>query len=84
MTFSRRQFLLNLARSAKPVLHSLLQVLLVILYQQQSYVHQVALAEDEFNTACIRCGLCVNDYPYPTLSLAILKDNVALARLFYY
>ncbi|MEM1050254.1 MAG: ferredoxin-type protein NapG [Pseudomonadota bacterium] len=31
-----------------------------------------ALAEDDFLSACIRCGLCVRDCPYDTLKLAEL------------
>ena len=31
-----------------------------------------ALPEAEFLAACIRCGLCVRDCPYDTLSLATL------------
>lgn len=35
-----------------------------------------ALPEAEFLAACIRCGLCVRDCPYDTLSLATLGSDV--------
>ncbi len=35
-----------------------------------------AVAEEDFTGACIRCGLCVRDCPYPTLSLATLDDDL--------
>ena len=35
-----------------------------------------ALAEADFLAACVRCGLCVRDCPYGTLSLADLGDLV--------
>ncbi|WP_088179052.1 ferredoxin-type protein NapG [Azonexus hydrophilus] len=36
-----------------------------------------ALAEDEFLSACVRCGLCVRDCPYDTLVLAPVGSDVA-------
>ncbi|MCP5153387.1 MAG: ferredoxin-type protein NapG [Ectothiorhodospiraceae bacterium] len=35
-----------------------------------------ALAEEAFQAACLRCGLCVRDCPYPTLRLAGLDEDV--------
>lgn len=35
-----------------------------------------ALAEDAFLGACVRCGLCVRDCPYGSLTLAALGDGV--------
>ena len=35
-----------------------------------------ALAEKDFLSACVRCGLCVRDCPYDTLKLAELGDTV--------
>jgi len=35
-----------------------------------------ALDEEGFLAACVRCGLCVRDCPYDTLSLAALGDGV--------
>jgi ferredoxin-type protein NapG len=34
-----------------------------------------ALAEDAFTSACLRCGLCVDDCPYHILSLAPLGSD---------
>lgn len=43
-----------------------------------------ALSEDEFLSACIRCGLCVRDCPYDTLSLAELGvDGAATGTPFF-
>jgi len=42
-----------------------------------------ALQEDDFLSACIRCGLCVNDCPYPTLSLATIGDKVTIGTPFF-
>lgn len=43
-----------------------------------------ALPEDEFLSACIRCGLCVRDCPYDTLSLAKLGvDGAATGTPFF-
>lgn len=35
-----------------------------------------ALPEDEFNGACIRCGLCVRDCPYDMLYLGQVGENI--------
>ena len=35
-----------------------------------------ALQEADFLSACVRCGLCVRDCPYDTLTLAELGDHV--------
>lgn len=43
-----------------------------------------ALAEDDFLSACIRCGLCVRDCPYDTLKLAELgADGPATGTPFF-
>ncbi len=39
--------------------------------------------ETEFQSACIRCGLCVRDCPYDTLKLATLVDDVATGTPFF-
>jgi ferredoxin-type protein NapG len=38
-----------------------------------------ALAEDRFQSACVRCGLCVRDCPYDTLRLAGFLDGDQVA-----
>ena len=40
-------------------------------------------AENAFLSACIRCGLCVNDCPYPTLGLARIEDDVAVGTPYF-
>ncbi len=35
-----------------------------------------AREEEDFLSACVRCGLCVRDCPYPTLRLAELGDEI--------
>lgn len=40
-------------------------------------------AEEDFQSACIRCGLCVQDCPYDTLKLSKLGDSVALGTPYF-
>jgi ferredoxin-type protein NapG len=42
-----------------------------------------ARAEREFLAACIRCGLCVRDCPYPTLDLARFGDDVPVGTPYF-
>jgi len=42
-----------------------------------------ALAEDRFQSACIRCGLCVRDCPYNILTLATPDQAVATGTPFF-
>jgi ferredoxin-type protein NapG len=42
-----------------------------------------ALVENDFLSACIRCGLCVQDCPYDTLHLAKLGDTVATGTPYF-
>ncbi len=39
--------------------------------------------ENEFQSACVRCGLCVRDCPYDTLKLARYMDDVALGTPYF-
>ena len=39
--------------------------------------------ENTFQSACIRCGLCVRDCPYDTLKLATLAENVATGTPYF-
>jgi len=84
---SRRRFLLNMARTGGGVA---LFGLGVTLYTRQaaSLPAQAirppgALDEDVFLGACIRCGLCVRDCPFDTLSLATLGDEVATGTPYF-
>lgn len=42
-----------------------------------------AINEEEFLSACVRCGLCVRACPYDTLKLATLGDPAALGTPFF-
>ena len=42
-----------------------------------------AIDEDDFLGACVRCGLCVRDCPYDTLSLAEFGDDVATGTPYF-
>jgi len=42
-----------------------------------------ALPESDFLSACVRCGTCVRDCPYETLSLAELGDGPAQGTPFF-
>jgi ferredoxin-type protein NapG len=76
---NRRKFLTEMARTACGV--SLL-ALGVGLYARQAealppeFIRPPgALPEEEFLSACIRCGICVRDCPYDILMLAKLGDD---------
>ena len=89
MTFSgkRRKFLTDSARTVAGVG---LSALMLGLYTRQSRALPAeairppgALDEEDFLGACIRCGLCVRDCPYDTLSLAKVGDDVALGTPYF-
>jgi ferredoxin-type protein NapG len=42
-----------------------------------------ARPEPDFLSACVRCGLCVRDCPFPTLSLAKFGDGPAIGTPFF-
>ncbi len=84
---SRRRFLADTARTAGGVA---LLALGVGLYSRQAASLPAtairppgALAEDDFLGACIRCGLCVRDCPYPTLRLSRLGEEVATGTPYF-
>ena len=89
MKFSakRRKFLTESTRTAAGVG---VAALMLGLYARQSRALPAdairppgALEEDSFLGACIRCGLCVRDCPYDTLSLAVVGDDVALGTPYF-
>jgi ferredoxin-type protein NapG len=87
MAISRREFFLN---SAKLATTSALIATGIVSYSKYAYSIPAtairppgALKEKDFISACIRCGLCVNDCPFPTLSLATEKDGVAIGTPFF-
>lgn len=42
-----------------------------------------ALLEDDFTSACVRCGLCVRDCPYDTLKLSRMGDGPAIGTPYF-
>ena len=83
----RRQFLLDAARMACGV--GFLGLGLGLYAKQSKALPPLALRppgalpEDEFLGACIRCGLCVRDCPYDTLSLAKPESAVATGTPYF-
>ncbi len=84
---ARRQFLFDSARMA---CGAGLLGLGLGLYAKQSRALPAlalrppgALAEEDFLGACIRCGLCVRDCPYDTLSLAKPEAPVATGTPYF-
>lgn len=77
---TRRRFLGQIARAAGGVgVFGLVMGLFA--RQSQSLPAQVlrppgAGVESDFLSACVRCGLCVRDCPYPTLGLADVGEDV--------
>jgi len=84
---ARRKFLINLARGA--TVSSAFALGLAGYARQSSALPATALRppgaldEEDFLSACVRCGLCVNDCPYPTLSLATIGDQVTIGTPFF-
>jgi ferredoxin-type protein NapG len=84
---SRRQFLADTLRTACA---AGLMGVGVALYAKQSKALPPlairppgALAEHDFQGACIRCGLCVRDCPYNILELAKPEQTVATGTPFF-
>ncbi len=86
-TVSRRKFVQDAARSAAGV--AACGVALVALIQQskslpaQALRPPGALAEGAFQSACVRCGLCVRACPYDTLKLAQLGSGPAAGTPYF-
>ena len=84
---SRRRFLANIARGAGGA--GAFGLLIGLFARQAQSLPAVAirppgaLAEREFLAACVRCGLCVRDCPYPTLSLSSFGDDVPVGTPFF-
>ena len=84
---SRRRFLTRFAGSLSGV--ALLGTGLVIYSRQATSLPALAirppgaLAEKDFLSACIRCGLCVRDCPYDTLKLSRLGDDVTTGTPYF-
>ena len=84
---SRRKFLLDSARAAGA---ATLVAFGVGLYSRQSVSLPAsairppgALDEEDFLSACIRCGLCVRDCPFDTLKLAKFGSDVTTGTPYF-
>ncbi len=84
----RRRFLENISRAAGGL--ALFSMGLGVYSRQAQSLPAEALRppgasinETEFQSACVRCGLCVRDCPYDTLKLATLVDSVALGTPYF-
>ncbi len=42
-----------------------------------------AVANEDFNARCIKCGQCVHDCPYDTLSLATAEQNIPIGTPYF-
>lgn len=84
---SRRRFLATIARAAGGA-GALGLMMGVFSRQAQSLPAQVfrppgAGTESDFLAACVRCGLCVRDCPYPTLSLSDIDTDVPVGTPYF-
>ena len=83
----RRRFLENLSRAAGGAV--LFSMGLGMYSQQVKSVPSQSLrppgagSEKDFQSSCVRCGLCVRDCPYDTLKLSRLGDDVALGTPYF-
>jgi len=86
-TVNRRKFLTDVARTACGA--GIAGLGLAFLAKQAQSLPATAIrppgagTESEFLGACVRCGLCVNDCPYPTLKLAELGEDVAVGTPYF-
>lgn len=84
---SRRRFLGNIARAAGGA--GALGLGLGLFARQAQSLPAQALrppgvgSESDFLAACVRCGLCVRDCPYPTLSLAEIGSDVPVGTPYF-
>ena len=84
---NRRQFLSETAKTACGV--GIAGFALALLAKEAQSIPATAIRppgagpEEDFLGACVRCGLCVRDCPYPTLSLAEYGDEVTVGTPFF-
>jgi ferredoxin-type protein NapG len=78
---SRRQFIIDTAKTACGV--GLLGATLSLYVKQAKALPPLAirppgaLPENDFQGACIRCGMCVRECPYHILDLAKPEERIA-------
>jgi ferredoxin-type protein NapG len=84
---NRRKFLADTARTACSIGIAGLALAHLVRGAQSRPANAVrppgAGADDRFLSTCVRCGLCVNDCPYPTLRLARIEDDVAVGTPYF-
>ncbi len=84
---SRRQFVADTAKTACGI--GLAGLALSLVADGAGAIAPVAVrppgVDDEhaFQSACVRCGLCVRDCPYDTLRLATLGEDVAVGTPYF-
>lgn len=84
---TRRRFLASIARAAGGA--GVFGIAVGVFSGQARSLPAVALrppgarAEGDFLAACVRCGLCVRDCPYPTLKLAGVGEDVAVGTPYF-
>jgi ferredoxin-type protein NapG len=84
---NRRKFLADTARTACGV--GMVGLGLAHLTSQAKSLPIVAVrppgagTESDFLSACVRCGLCVNDCPYPTLKLSMVEQDVPVGTPYF-
>ncbi len=85
--YDRRRFLIDSARLASAT--AIVSMGLASLAKKSQALPATAfrppgaLPEEAFTSACIRCGLCVRDCPYPTLDLAKPEQEVATGTPYF-
>lgn len=84
---TRRRFMAKIARTAGGV--GVFSMALGLFTGQARSLPAIALRppgalkEDDFLAACVRCGLCVRDCPYPTLKLSGFGEDVPVGTPYF-
>ena len=84
---NRRRFLAAMAKMAGGV--GVFSLMMMLYARQGRSLPVIAMrppgaqGEKKFLSACVRCGLCVRDCPYPTLKLAELGEDVPVGTPYF-